>query len=379
MIDTRRRSAFTLIELLVVIAIIAILIGLLLPAVQKVREAAARSKCQNNLKQVLLASLNYESGNGTLPPQVGTAKINNLIGMNDASPQATILAFVEQSFKYQQFNFNYRTWDDGPLHDAFFNNVTGASSSAGVNLPARSQDVAIYLCPSDPSDQWRGAVASDIYHASATTPQEGRLNYFACMGATSSGLFGYPAAPVRTAGIFALTSRPTLQTPISGVPIVGVQDGTSNTAMFAEVMRSTSFTQQKMLNNTLVIGPLTPAQNNDSDGRNVPFCARGSGSSWGGGTGIAYAGLEYERALQGTTYYTHTLPPNWNKISRDPTLQGYNCTDNLAELIHLAASSYHNGGVNVGMADGSVRFVGDDINFATWQAMGTMAGGEPAQ
>jgi prepilin-type processing-associated H-X9-DG protein len=86
-------------------------------------------------------------------------------------------------------------------------------------------------------------------------------------------------------------------------------------------------------------------------------------------------GLEYERAFQGTAYYSHALPPNWNR--KVASGQRYNCSDNGFSYIYVAASSYHTGGVNVGMADGSVRFVSDSISFSpTWQAMGTRAGGD---
>ena len=112
----------------------------------------------------------------------------------------------------------------------------------------------------------------------------------------------------------------------------------------------------------------------DADGRSMPQCAAG-GSGWF--TSIKYAGLQFERCLYGTTFYTHTLPPNWNKnIGNGPTQQ-YNCGDSTITYFHVAASSYHSGGVNVCLADGSVRFVSDNIDFRTWQAMGTRAGGEP--
>src|SRR5262245_38683530 len=184
-----RPRAFTLIELLVVIAIIAVLIGLLLPAVQKVREAAARIKCQNNLKQLALAAHQYHLDRERFPPGVlpPPARTTGLV---------LLLPYLEQGNKFGQYNLN---------HDVI---------ASPVNAAARAQDVPGLLCPSETST---GGVAE------GGNPV-GRTNYYANLGANAWWLNADPA----TAGVFGYNS---------GVRLLDIRDGTSQTALYAEVKR----------------------------------------------------------------------------------------------------------------------------------------------
>jgi prepilin-type N-terminal cleavage/methylation domain-containing protein/prepilin-type processing-associated H-X9-DG protein len=354
------RRGFTLIELLVVIAIIAVLIGLLLPAIQKVREAANRMKCQNNLKQLGLAAFNFESANGYFPPREGFVTVNGKLYSNNATTQVLLMPYVEQDNKYNLFNLNYLTWNDT---DVVTGKYTTNAAGQGINLAARMQDISFFLCPSDGSATVRGANQTNT---ADTSFPEGRLNYMGSVGTTST-----LDSTSALRGIFAGNSS-------KGTTIGSVSDGTSNTALFAEVMRTTDSWPHVsgQRTNTCIILDSSVANQPDTDARAVPSCA--TGSPWT--STISYTGLEFDRYLYGMSTYNHTLPPNWikNKLSgtQAATTGRYNCGDTNIVHFNVAASSYHTGGVNVGFADGSVHFISDSIDFPTWQALGSMAGGE---
>ncbi len=208
----RPRVAFTLIELLVVIAIIAVLIGLLLPAVQKVREAAARSTCSNNLKQINLAALSYESANGCLPPgSHSTSYVGSL---------AYLLPHIEQDNIHRQIPANLMRLGD----------TTGGVWWGG-GWAAANNKVKTFQCPTDNSDNLTPAagIFANLYTTTAgggspqgsvfapNYPALGRTNYAANAGYLGRG-FPY-------AGPYYPDSRTT---------ILAIADGTSNTLGFGE-------------------------------------------------------------------------------------------------------------------------------------------------
>lgn len=195
-----RRHGFTLIELLVVIAIIAVLIGLLLPAVQKVREAAARAKCQNNLKQIGLALHNFENSNGRFPP---AGIYPRATAANDSWSHLTrILPYIEQGNTYKQVDFTL---------------------AANVQDEVTRQRIAIYLCPSEIQDEMKPAT-------STTGP--GAINRYPSDYAANLGTWMVWDPNTGQGGDGAITYTSDTN---GGNKVGDFPDGLSNTVGYAEV------------------------------------------------------------------------------------------------------------------------------------------------
>jgi prepilin-type processing-associated H-X9-DG protein len=332
-----KRQAYTLVETLVVIGIIAVLMGLLLGAVQRAREAANRAQCLNNLKQIALAAHGYHGSNRRFPPGAAT-------GPGYASSLVYLLPYVEQGNLYQRFDLTQNVY------------------STTANSLARTQQVPLFLCPSDPST---GAV-SDVNPPKGQPPdRNGQTNYHGNMGISAvwqeqSG--GRLLKEPRYNGIFALNSRTSL---------LMITDGASNTALYAEVKRGAA-PNSSSTTDVAVVAP------SDWDMTSNPMTnpnnlAPPTASCDAAVTTYNDTGLEYCWGVLNNALYTHSVPPNYT---------GRDCTRNpvVAPIMvnqgHLAARSYHPGGVNVAFADGSVRFISDSIPLDTWKALGTRSGGE---
>jgi prepilin-type N-terminal cleavage/methylation domain-containing protein/prepilin-type processing-associated H-X9-DG protein len=358
----RRRSGFTLIELLVVIAIIAVLIALLLPAVQAAREAARRAQCTNNLKQLGLAAHNYASIQGVFPMQTTfPAGSIQSWGWSYGWPLA-LAPQIEQGALFNNFNFSA----------GFFGNATGETMQHGNDTLIAIQ-LATLICPSD---------SSTIRPAAPW----GATNYVGNVGGPGQ-ISGVSGTIVSNLGWGPDVGNQGV------VSLAKITDGTSNTALFSERLLG--------LNN---VAPTTMTRNSNNFKRVVfdaPSVPNGGYSNTKTGAAGALAFIRACQNLPGTTQphatwgsgaywaagyplhtvinsYLHAGPPNGPACNN---LQGsFSASTSWIYFVTPGGSapptSNHPGGVNVGLADGSVRFVKDSVGLQAWWALGTRAGGE---
>ncbi len=317
------RAAFTLIELLVVIAIIAVLIGLLLPAVQKVREAASRMSCTNNLKQIGLALHGYHDANRVFPPGGTTANYDpNSIG-SGYSCHVLLLPFIEQTNLCNSMNMMMSASD------------MSNSLSQGTVVP-------LFLCPSDVMNNLPAGQAGNNYRANFGVSI---LNSY---GASDTN--GVNAKMPPPDGGFFVDSR---------YRMGDIVDGTSNTAAFSEHIKGDFSNAISTPNaDTYQPGtyPSTPdealAQCKAIDVTNLAF------------QGNSNVGAPWMQDSHSRTRYYHSFPPGARSCMFPP------------QRIATTANSSHPNGVNVLLFDGSVRFVSYSISLQTWRALGTRNGQE---
>jgi prepilin-type N-terminal cleavage/methylation domain-containing protein/prepilin-type processing-associated H-X9-DG protein len=344
---SRSRRGFTLIELLVVIAIIAILIGLLLPAVQKIREAANRMKCTNNMKQIALANMNYESAYGTFVPGVSRT------GCCWGTWMIPIFPYMEQDNLFRIY-VNFGGLDNGGGYPAGAN----VRYSGGVNGQIARSRVTTFLCPSDLPKNWNGGTLTmHNYVLNAGNSNFYQVNTpVGCTNGSTTGAngcvvfggapFGWYEDPLTlAAGGDASPPNYTTGDATQGKsgrprPIAEITDGTSNTLCVSEVIK----------------GP-----RGGDDIRGFAW--------WGGGAGFV-------------TYQTPNNPAATDVMTGGGcgpnSVPNYPCTTTSTGTLPRMqlARSRHTGGVNAAMCDGSVRFFRDTISVETWRALGTANGAE---
>lgn len=336
----RRWKGFTLIELLVVIAIIAILIALLLPAVQQAREAARRTQCKNNLKQLGLALHNYHDTFRVFPygsisylDAWANSLVVGVVGRFD-SGHIMLLPYLDQAPLYNSFSGGFvASW---PI---FSYNDRGTGLWAG-----RHTILSALACPSNPHAPFDSGLGMHTSYNLSVGPQSAQGG-IGTLSPDPSDYYG--------------TNRSGLFYAISKNGVRSVTDGTSNTIAMAEITNV-----------------------------DTKWCVGGN-CGYGQSTDVDNRGAMYSN-IGGMPFLVSQLyPPNSTIPDRT-----YSCPTSVTDSVHapcetmaaygsgtgrngyVLSRSYHTGGVQVLLADGAVRFVSQNINLATWQALGTRTGNE---
>jgi prepilin-type N-terminal cleavage/methylation domain-containing protein/prepilin-type processing-associated H-X9-DG protein len=335
----RTRSAFTLIELLVVIAIIAVLIGLLLPAVQRVREAATRMSCANNLKQLGLALHSCHDVRGSFPP--GLSCLDGIIPHGEHTGFSLLLPYLEQDNVYRLYHYD-SAWSDSP------------------NYQAVAALVKTFLCP---SNRDRGWIELDKIAAEWNTtlpPRVAALDYALCLGSNGTLNINLDQTPGPARGAFMIRQSMDM----GGVHMLQILDGTSNTFAMGDAAGGNPYYLARDPDN-----PTSPALD-DLTGQPAVI-----DQSWSAASVTQPPRPYYGSVFAVTAQYGFSpnprdepmnarlvMPTVWVGLPGQDTVSGFR--------------SLHRSGCNFLFCDGGVRFVRQSIRPEVYRALSTISGGE---
>jgi prepilin-type N-terminal cleavage/methylation domain-containing protein/prepilin-type processing-associated H-X9-DG protein len=373
----RTRRGFTLIELLVVIAIIAVLIALLLPAVQAAREAARRSQCVNNLKQIGLAMHNYHSTNDRFPQghseaasSVGYA--GQYAGWTEWSAQAEMLPFMEQTAIYNSINFGF---------------CGGYNAGSSINSTGWTTVIASFLCPSDGNagmgrpGAGTGLPNTNSYRGSLGTTSNSGWNNGYGYGCNQPDPFNFNGNGMNPYGVLPTSTGVFLYWFSKGLR--DITDGSSNTVAYSEsLVGDPNNVNTKRSNAVTNVGAAYQYDANDAStltqaqlttalqACTAAYLAASNGNNLSNATGNRWGWGASTMTLFHTIVTPNSTQYKWNACRSSCN----NCGPD--DSSYANAQSNHSGGVNTLFSDGSVKFIKDSINQRTWMALGTVANGE---